>query len=102
ALSIGLAACFNAALLFWQLRKQQLFQPLAGWGMFLIKVSVAVLVMAAVLHTLGLWMPEWTSGHMLSRVVRLLALVAVGAATYFVALVALGFRLRDYIKRVKV
>ncbi|MCS5948109.1 hypothetical protein LNP05_13290 [Klebsiella pneumoniae subsp. pneumoniae] len=30
SLSIGLAACLNAALLYWQLRKQKNFHPAAG------------------------------------------------------------------------
>lgn len=32
ALSIGLASCFNASMLYWQLRKKNIFKPLAGWG----------------------------------------------------------------------
>lgn len=32
ALSIGLASCFNAGVLYWQLRKRNIFKPLAGWG----------------------------------------------------------------------
>ncbi|STU87585.1 putative virulence factor [Klebsiella pneumoniae subsp. ozaenae] len=32
SLSIGLAACLNAALLYWQLRKQKIFtRSRAGW-----------------------------------------------------------------------
>src|SRR5690606_30370702 len=49
ALAISLAACMNAGLLYWQLRKQRLFQPHPGWGRFLVKLGLAVLVMCAVL-----------------------------------------------------
>lgn len=31
SLSIGLAACLNASLLYWQLRKQKIFTPQPGW-----------------------------------------------------------------------
>lgn len=32
SLSIGLAACLNASLLYWQLRKQKIFTPQPGWA----------------------------------------------------------------------
>ncbi|MGY4533744.1 putative peptidoglycan lipid II flippase [Pseudomonas sp. TE3786] len=99
ALSIGLAACLNAGLLFWQLRKQQLFTPQPGWGVFLAKLVVAVLVMAAVLLGLMYVMPAWDQGGMLIRLLRLGALVAVGIAAYFGVLLMLGFRLRDFARR---
>jgi putative peptidoglycan lipid II flippase len=99
ALSIGLAACLNAGLLFWQLRKQQLFTPQPGWGVFLAKLVAAVLVMAAVLVGLMYWMPAWDQGDMLIRLLRLGALVAVGIAAYFGVLLLLGFRLRDFARR---
>lgn len=34
SLSIGLAACLNASLLYWQLRKQKIFTPQPGWAWF--------------------------------------------------------------------
>ncbi|VEC77098.1 virulence factor MviN [Raoultella ornithinolytica] len=47
SLSIGLAACLNAGLLYWQLRKQKIFTPQPGWFSFLLRLVVAVLVMSA-------------------------------------------------------
>jgi putative peptidoglycan lipid II flippase len=99
ALSIGLAACLNAGLLFWQLRKQQLFTPQPGWTKFLAKLVLAVLVMAAVLVGAMVLMPAWDEGEMLVRLLRLGALVAVGIAAYFGVLLLLGFRLRDFSRR---
>jgi len=99
ALSIGLAACLNAGLLFWQLRKQQLFTPQPGWSLFLIRLIVAVVVMAAVLLAVMHWMPAWDQGDMLIRLLRLGALVASGIAAYFGVLLLLGFRLRDFARR---
>ncbi len=99
ALSIGLAACLNAGLLFWQLRKQQLFIPQPGWGVFLAKLVAAVVVMAAVLVGLMWVMPAWDQGDMLVRLLRLGVLVAVGIAAYFGVLLLLGFRLRDFARR---
>ncbi|MGY2498282.1 lipid II flippase MurJ, partial [Klebsiella pneumoniae] len=70
ALAISLAACLNAGLLYWQLRRADIFQPLPGWGLFLLKLVVAVAVMVAVLLGLLLVMPAWAEGEMLVRLLR--------------------------------
>ena len=99
ALAIGLAACLNAALLFWQLRRQKLFEPQPGWPMFLTKLLVAVALMAAVLVG-GMWLlPAWDQGDMLVRLLRLGGLVTAGALSYFATLALLGFRLRHFARR---
>ncbi|MCF5505211.1 lipid II flippase MurJ, partial [Pseudomonas syringae] len=99
ALAISVGACINAGLLFWQLRKQQLFQPQPGWTKFLLKLVVAVSVMSAVLLGMMHFMPAWDHGQMLERFVRLGALVAAGVVTYFAMLLLLGFRLRDFARK---
>ncbi|MGX8942345.1 murein biosynthesis integral membrane protein MurJ [Symbiopectobacterium sp. Eva_TO] len=99
ALSIGLASCLNAGLLYWQLRKQLLFQPRQGWGTFLVKLLIAVLAMSAVLIALLVWMPAWDIGGMTVRISRLMLVVVAGAGTYFVMLALLGFRPRDFARR---
>jgi len=96
ALAISVGACINAGLLFWQLRKQDLFQPQPGWTKYLFKLILAVAVMSGVLLGLMHVMPAWDEGHMLERFIRLGGLVAAGLATYFVMLLALGFRLKDF------
>ncbi|MDX5626608.1 MULTISPECIES: murein biosynthesis integral membrane protein MurJ [unclassified Brenneria] len=99
ALSIGLASCLNAGLLFWQLRKQDIFHPRPGWFRFLVKLAVAVIVMSLVLLAMLWWMPPWDMGGMTARIMRLLAVVAVGAGSYFAMLALLGFRPRDFARR---
>ncbi|MDF3867482.1 murein biosynthesis integral membrane protein MurJ [Pseudomonas denitrificans (nom. rej.)] len=99
ALAISLAACLNAGLLFWQLRKQQLFEPQAGWGKFIGKLVVSVLVMCAALIGMMYFMPAWDQGGMPIRLVRLGALVVAGVLAYFGMLALLGFRLRDFSRR---
>ena len=100
ALSIGLAACLNAGLLYWQLRKQKIFQPQPGWALFLTKLVIAVLVMSAVLIGLMWLMPAWEQGAMLERLLRLAAVVVAGVVAYFGVLAGLGFRPRDFARRV--
>ncbi|MEH2920808.1 murein biosynthesis integral membrane protein MurJ [Samsonia erythrinae] len=99
ALSIGLASCLNAGLLYWQLRKQAIFQPLPGWRGFLVRLLIAVAVMSLVLLGILGWMPAWDEGSMTLRILRLLVVVIAGAAAYFATLALLGFRPRDFARR---
>ncbi len=99
ALSISLAACLNAGLLYWQLRRKGIYLPQPGWAKFLAKLVLAVLVMAAVLLALMHYMPAWEEGGMLLRLLRLGVLVAAGASAYFAVLALLGFRPRDFSRR---
>ncbi|MEG7361865.1 murein biosynthesis integral membrane protein MurJ [Pseudomonas citronellolis] len=99
ALAISLAACLNAGLLYWQLRKHDLFEPQPGWAKFLGKLVLAVLVMSAVLLGLMHFMPAWDLGGMPLRLARLGSLVAAGVVAYFGMLALLGFRLRDFSRR---
>ncbi|WP_249671584.1 murein biosynthesis integral membrane protein MurJ [Pseudomonas abieticivorans] len=99
ALAISLGACMNAGLLFWQLRKQKMFEPQPGWGTFFFKLLVAVAAMSAVLLGLMHVMPAWDQGLMLARFLRLGALVVAGVVVYFGLLFAQGFRLRDFARK---
>ena len=99
ALSIGLAACLNAVLLYRGLRQHNIFQPQPGWPLFLIKLVLAMAAMG-----LALWFgagadSDWLVGGTLQRVLHLSALVGVGVAVYFATLWLLGFRLRDFKRR---
>ncbi|TKI08255.1 murein biosynthesis integral membrane protein MurJ [Martelella alba] len=100
SLSIGLAACLNAGLLYWQLRKKKMYVPQPGWGLFLLRLIIAIAGMAAALLGMLWLMPDWAQGHMPSRLLRLALVVAVGAASYFAMLGLLGFRLRDFARSV--
>lgn len=99
ALAISVGAIINAALLFWQLRRQDLFQPQPGWAKYLCKLCLAAGVMSAVLLGLLHYMPAWDQGGMLERFVRLGLLVVAGVVTYFAMLLLLGFRLKDFARK---
>nr|WP_314586077.1 murein biosynthesis integral membrane protein MurJ [uncultured Pseudomonas sp.] len=99
ALAIGVAACLNAGLLFWQLRRHNLFIPQAGWTSFLLRLLIAVAVMTAVLFGLMQLLPSWSEGLMWQRLLRLGGLVAAGVLVYFASLFLLGFRVRDFNRR---
>ena len=99
ALAIGLAACLNAGLLYWQLRKRDMFQPQPGWALFLGKLLLALLAMVAVLLLAMQQLPAWADNTMLWRLLRLGGLVGVGMLAYLAVLALLGFRLKDFARR---
>ena len=99
ALSIGLAACLNAGLLYRGLRQHGVYQPLTGWGIFSFKLLIAMLVMAAALWFGSGSESTWFTFSLLERVARLTLLVALGAGVYFATLWILGFRVRDFKRR---
>lgn len=101
SLSIGLAACFNAGLLFYQLRKKGFYTPLAGWRLFLTRIIIAVILMSAVLWAGAELLPDWSTGSMLIRISRLFLLVSVGIMVYFGSLMAMGFKIKQFIKRIE-
>ena len=99
ALSISLGACLNATLLLRGLRRQAIYMPLPGWGVFLLKLALAVYVMGAVLWLLSGDTISWLVAGALERVGRLALLVAAGGGAYFLTLWLLGFRLRHFNRR---
>ena len=48
-IAISLGACFNAAWLWWLMRKSGVFRAEPGWAEFLFKVAVALYLMGGVL-----------------------------------------------------
>jgi putative peptidoglycan lipid II flippase len=96
ALSIGLASCLNAALLFRGLRTRNAYVPKAGWGTFGWKISVALLALVATLWFGMGKETDWLAAPALTRVLHLSAIVAAGIGVYFATLWLLGFRLRDF------
>ncbi len=99
ALSIGLAALLNAALLYRGLRQRQVYLPREGWAWFSVRIAIALGVLAAVLYY-GMGDDAlWLEAAALDRALRLCMVVGAGVAAYFAALFALGFRLRDFRQR---
>lgn len=99
ALALGLGACANAALLYYHLRKSKLYQPQAGWWLFLLKLAFALLVMGAVLHVAMGDAAAWLEFSVMKRLMHLSLLVALGMGIYFALLFILGFRPKDFSRR---
>jgi putative peptidoglycan lipid II flippase len=96
ALSIGLASCFNAAMLWRGLRRRAVYQPQPGWGAFTTKLLVALLVLGGVLWFVTGADTTWLAMSGEQRVLKLAGAVCGGIASYFATLFLLGFRLRDF------
>ncbi len=102
ALSIGLAACLNAAMLYRGLRQANIYQPQPGWLAFVTKLALALLVMAGVLW-FGMGSEgSWLQAGFMARALQLAWLVPLGAAAYFATLWLFGFRLNDFKRRTAV
>ncbi len=96
ALAIGLGACLNAGLLYRMLRRQGIYSPQPGWGVFAAKVALAVVVMAAVLFLAMGDSAWWLAASWEGKVPALAGIVLLGAGAYGACLLALGFRARDF------
>ncbi len=96
ALAIGLGACLNAVMLYWMLRKQEIYAPEPGWLAFALKVSAAVAVMAAVLWLAMGQASVWLQAGWHWKLGMLAALVLLGTCVYGGCLFAFGFRPRHF------
>jgi putative peptidoglycan lipid II flippase len=102
ALSIGVGACLNAGFLYWGLRQRRIYIARNGWALFIARLLGALFLMAGV----ALWTAGWFNWIELQtspflRIGALMLVMAACGATYFGALLAMGFRFRDF-KRVSV
>jgi putative peptidoglycan lipid II flippase len=99
ALAIGLGACLNAAILFYLLKKQKVYQPQPGWGLFLLKVAASVGFMAVVVFTTMGEARWWLNASWHLKLPAVVGLALLGAVAYGACLTLLGFRLRDFSRR---
>ena len=96
ALSISVGACFNAAWLWFLMRKAGIYRPEPGWGAFLVKLAVALYLMGGALwYSMGSE-SSWFEISATVRAVKLALVIAAGAVTYFASLWVMGWRLRDF------
>ena len=96
ALAISVGACFNAAWLWWLMRRSGAYRPEPGWGAFLIKLAVALYLMGGALwYSMGSE-SSWFEIPAAARVIKLAWVIAGGSLTYFASLWVMGLRLRDF------
>ncbi len=93
ALATSLGALFNAALLLHNLLRNKIYQPRQGWALFLFRVSLASVLMAAWLcyYVDNSWWQQWDS---MTRAINLVKWIGIGCFVYLTALIFSGLRLR--------
>ena len=97
ALSIGIGACANAAILFFMLRRRGIYRPQGGWRIFFFKVGIALALLAGA----SIWIAgyfDWIAlqAHPFYRIGALALVMTVCGIVYFGALFAMGFRLKNF------
>lgn len=97
ALAIGLGACVNALWLYIGLRRRGIYQPKAGWLLFLVKLLGALCLLAG----FSLWAASYFDWIALQatpfyRMLILGIIMVLCGIVYFGALALMGFRLRDF------
>ena len=92
ALAISLAAWINACLLGVTLWRKNIYQPNRGWIMFLLRVLLAVLVMAFVIFVFRGKDDVWLNASLGVRIWQLIKVISFAGIAYFVARYVLGLR----------
>ncbi|MDG4552243.1 MAG: murein biosynthesis integral membrane protein MurJ [Candidatus Contendobacter sp.] len=95
ALATSLAAFLNAGLLFYNLRRRDIYRPRAGWLKFLVQLVAANLAMGVVLWFGTGDLEQWLTAGARERLWRLSGLILAGGGSYLVAALAVGIRPRQ-------
>ncbi|WP_438269694.1 murein biosynthesis integral membrane protein MurJ [Neptunomonas phycophila] len=95
AAATSMSAFLNAGLLLRGLLKEGVFVWQPGWGLYLVRLVVALLTLASVIYWLSPSVTQWLAADIWSRAVLMGRVVGVGVVAYFAVLVGLGMRLRD-------
>jgi len=100
ALSIGLGALLNAAWLFVGLYRRGVIKPLPGWGVFLLQVLFATVLLSGGLYYVGLKF-EWLAWRhqVLWRLGAMALVLLASAVVYFACLRLAGLRLKTFLRR---
>ncbi len=96
ALATSLAGYINAGMLFYNLKKQKIYQPQVQlkkvWIKDLIRILLAMFAMAVVIYLLNPMDSWWQDAGLWQKIARLLILVSASIVSYFLVLFLLGVR----------
>ncbi len=100
ALSIGIGALINAVWLLVGLVRRGSFKPSPGWGRFGLQVLAGTALVAIFLLWAAHYFPwvQWR-GEPFKRAGAMAGMLAVSGAIYFLALLAAGVKLRQFVTR---
>jgi putative peptidoglycan lipid II flippase len=98
-LATSIGALINSLLLYRAMRSQDIYAPLPGWGRFLRRLLLALVVLGAVIWW-GAGPDEfWIAAGLWAKAGRLALVIAGGGIAYFGTLWLLGFRLEHFNRR---
>ncbi|KTD00175.1 integral membrane protein [Legionella geestiana] len=92
ALASALAGYVNCVCLLVLLKRRKIYQPMPGWGRFLLQLLSGALVLCAWLWFRVGDVSQWVSMHMGHRLFMLVADIAAGALLYLATLWLMGMR----------
>ncbi|NWO04673.1 MAG: murein biosynthesis integral membrane protein MurJ [Alteromonadaceae bacterium] len=96
ALATSLSAWLNGYLLWRGLRKEGAWQSQPGWPKFLLQLAAANGALAAVVLWLNVPVADWLALGGWQRATEMSVLVVAGVVAYFLALAAVGVRVRQF------
>lgn len=96
ALSISVSAWINAALLFISLYKTKTFYLLPGWFSFLIRTSLAAMIMSIFLWLMLYSIFSWNNGNILIRMTRVSIICSISCLIYVFSLWLFGVNLKKF------
>ena len=96
AFSTSLTAWINSMLLLRRLRRDGIYLPAAGWGLFSLRLVLASLAMAGLLFYMGGSLDSWLAADKWARALRITEIVLAAAALYFAVLGLCGLRPRHF------
>lgn len=98
ALATSISAIFNSWLLLHGLRKEGVYTPDKGWWLLILRVTIACIVMVAVLYFAYADISQWLQWNAYHRAMYLLMWVAIGGAVYFATLFILRLDFRELLR----
>ncbi|MBE0439136.1 MAG: murein biosynthesis integral membrane protein MurJ [Gammaproteobacteria bacterium] len=98
ALATSLSAVLNAGLLYFGLRKLGVYQPVAGWGRFILKLLIPNSALLLILYWLTPTSIDWFNWDAWHRISMLTGLIAAAIIVYFAALYAVGITIKSLLK----
>ena len=95
ALASSISAFFTIIALLYLLRKEKIYRFERGWFLFFVRLICASLILYLTVGLINVDIEVWRNSYEVERFIRLLAILAVSIAAYFMTLWASGIRLKD-------
>jgi putative peptidoglycan lipid II flippase len=96
AIATAMSATLNALMLYHGLKKDKVFQLSKSTWWFFIRLIFSAVVMAIVVYNLSPEFKVWLEMSTSIQIQQLLICISFGMLSYFVSLVVLGIRMKDF------